>query len=344
LFSPYLVFIHHELLNVSGIHHIGMLSICHEAAVLFYLGSLPACLGKRGNPYVSFQFSVIILRQCVVTLQFTTSFHKEYGMHIVVPIKQVPETSNVTMDPETGTMVRSGLASIINPLDLYAIEAALQLREEQGGAITALSMGPAGAQRALEEAVAMGCDAGILLSNKKFAGSDTWATSYALVQAIRRLEHADVIICGERATDGDTGQVGPGIAALLDLPLATYVTRLCDVSPEGMRIERMVEDGIEVLWSPLPVVLTVIKEIGMPRMPTLRDRLWARQVQIPVWGPEEIEANLAHLGLKGSPTRVVKIDKAQVARKGDFIEVHNKAEAKYAAERLVAYLDEQNLI
>jgi electron transfer flavoprotein beta subunit len=265
-------------------------------------------------------------------------------MQIVVPIKQVPETSNVKMDPETGTMVRSGLASIINPLDLYAIEAALQLREAQGGRVIALSMGPASAQRTLEEVIAMGCDEGVLLSNKKFAGSDTWATSYALVQAIRRMGHADVIICGERATDGDTGQVGPGIAALMDLPLATYVTRLYDASPEGMRIERMVEDGIEVLWSSLPVVLTVIKEVGTPRMPTLRDRLRARQAEIPVWGPEDIEADLANLGLKGSPTRVVKIDKAQVARKGDFIEVRNKAEAEDAAERLVTYLNEQNLI
>ena len=265
-------------------------------------------------------------------------------MQIVVLIKQVPETANVKMDPETGTMVRSGLASIINPLDLNAIEAALQLREQHGGRVLALSMGPASARRTIEEAIAMGCDDGILLSNKKFAGADTWATSYVLVQAIRRLGHTDVIICGEKATDGDTGQVGPSIAAMMDLPLATYVTGFSDVSPEGMRIERAVEDGIEVLWSTLPVVLTVIKEVAIPRMPTLRDRLRARQAEIPVWGPEEIDAEPANLGLKGSPTRVVKIDKAQLARKGDFIEVRNKAEAEAAAERLVAYLHDQHLI
>jgi electron transfer flavoprotein beta subunit len=265
-------------------------------------------------------------------------------MQIVVLIKQVPETSNVKMDPETGTMVRSGLASIINPLDLYAIESALQLREQHGGRVVALSMGPASARRALEEAIAMGCDEGVLLSNKKFAGADTWATSYVLVQAMRRLGEFDVIICGERATDGDTGQVGPGIAALLDLPLATYVTRLYDASPEGMRIERAVEDGLEVLWTSLPVVLTVIKEVGTPRMPTLRRRLQARSAEIAVWGPDEIEADPANLGLKGSPTRVVKIEKAHVARKGDFIEVKTKAEAQDAAERLVAYLHDQHLI
>lgn len=151
-------------------------------------------------------------------------------MQIIVPIKQVPETSNVRMDPETGTMLRTGAEAIVNPLDLYAIEAALRLREQAGGQVTALSMGPPGAAKALKEAMAMGCDDGILLSDKKFAGSDTWATAYALAQAIKKSGMPDIIICGERATDGDTGQVGPGIASFLDLPAATYVRRISDVS------------------------------------------------------------------------------------------------------------------
>jgi electron transfer flavoprotein beta subunit len=265
-------------------------------------------------------------------------------MRIIVPIKQVPETSNVKMDPETGTMVRSGLASIINPLDLYAIEAALCLREEHGGQVTALSMGPASAEKALKEAIAMGCDDALLLSSKKFAGSDTWATSYALVQAIRKLGSVDLILCGERATDGDTGQVGPGIAALLDLPLATYVTRIFDVTPQSLRFERLVEDGTETQWTSLPVVLTVLKEVGYPRMPTLADKLRSRSANVPLWGPEEIDAETEYLGLKGSPTRVVKIDKPKVARKGEFIEVKNKEDAVNAAGQVVDFLRERNFL
>ncbi|MCK9483746.1 MAG: electron transfer flavoprotein subunit beta/FixA family protein, partial [Candidatus Marinimicrobia bacterium] len=136
-------------------------------------------------------------------------------MKIIIPIKQVPETSNVKMDPVTGTMVREGVEPIINPLDLYAIEAGVQLKEKFGGKVIAVTMGPAKAELAIREAVAMGCDDGVLLSHKAFAGADTWATSYVLAQAIRKLAPFDLILCGERATDGDTGQVGPGIAAWL---------------------------------------------------------------------------------------------------------------------------------
>ena len=265
-------------------------------------------------------------------------------MNIVVPIKQVPETGNVKMDPETGTMVRSGVGSIINPLDLFAIEAALKLREAQGGHVTTITMGPASAGRALEEAIAIGCDDGILLSNKKFAGSDTWATSYALSQAITKLGGLDLIICGERATDGDTGQVGPGIAAFLDLPVATYVSRIFDVNDDSLCVERMVEGGIEVLWTSLPAVLTVIKEVGDPRMPTLQAKLAARKMAIPMWGPEDIDAQVENLGLKGSPTRVVKIDRPQVARKGQVIHIKDPVDASRAAEKVVRFLQERNLI
>ena len=137
-------------------------------------------------------------------------------MRIVVPIKQVPETDNVKMDEETGTMVREGGESIINPLDLYAIELALVLREQYGGEVIAISMGPAQAVKALREALAMGCDSAVLLSDRAFAGSDTWATSYVLQAAVRQVGDVDLIICGERATDGETGQVGPAVAAMLD--------------------------------------------------------------------------------------------------------------------------------
>jgi len=155
-------------------------------------------------------------------------------MHLIVPIKQVPETDQVRMDPETGTVIRKGLSAIINPLDLYALETALQIKESHGGKITALSMGPKLAEKALREALALGCDQAVLLTDRKFAGSDTWATAYTLSRAIRKLSPIDLIICGERATDGDTGQVGPGIASFLDLPLATYVDRLLGFDDGGL--------------------------------------------------------------------------------------------------------------
>jgi len=265
-------------------------------------------------------------------------------LDIIVPIKQVPETSNVKMDPDTGTMIRTGVEAIVNPLDLYAIEAALRLREQAGGRVTALSMGPPKAAHALKEAIAMGCDDAILLSDRKFAGSDTWATAYALAQAIRRIEASDLIICGERATDGDTGQVGPGIAAFLDLPLATYVSRILNLSDGGLRVERLVEGGAEILWTPLPAVLTVVKEIAYPRLPTLRGKQRAKSIELPVWGPDEIDARVEWLGLKGSPTRVAKIAKPQVARQGELIHVKDPASAELAALRLVEFLQARQLV
>jgi electron transfer flavoprotein beta subunit len=265
-------------------------------------------------------------------------------MRIIVPIKQVPETSKVKMDPETGTMVRKGLASIVNPLDLYAIETALRVREREGGKVTVITMGPPNATFALREALAMGCDEAILLSHRQFAGADTWATSYVLAKAIQKLGEFDLILCGERATDGDTGQVGPGIASWMDLPLATYVSKIRDVSAEGLRIERMVEEGIEVLWSPLPAVLTVIKEVNPPRLPTLRQKLNSLTAEIPVWGPDDIEAEPENLGLHGSPTRVVKIQEPQVVRKAEMVYVKQVEDAGVAAHRVVAFLKERGLL
>mgnify|MGYP005860110915 CR=1 FL=1 len=268
---------------------------------------------------------------------------KVQNMRIIVPIKQVPETSNVKMDPETGTMIRTGVEAIVNPLDLYAIEAAVRLREKVGGRVTTISMGPPGAEKALREAIAMGCDDGMLLSDRRFAGSDTWATAYALSQGIRKLGEVDLIICGERATDGDTGQVGPGIASFLDLPLATYVSRIHELSAEGVRVSRLVEGGIEVLWLSLPAVLTVVKEIAYPRLPTLRDKQRAKRVDLPIWTPDDIEAKPDWIGLEGSPTRVVKIARPQVARQGERILVKDPEDVDRAAARFIEFLRERQL-
>ncbi|MDR1030070.1 MAG: electron transfer flavoprotein subunit beta/FixA family protein, partial [Treponema sp.] len=191
-------------------------------------------------------------------------------MKIIVPIKQVPESSNVKMDPETGTVIRAGVETVVNPLDLYALEAALRLKEQYGGTVTALSMGPAQAMKALKEAVAMGCDDAALVSDRKFGGSDTHATSYTLAQAIRSIGAFDIIVAGERATDGDTAQVGPGIAAWLDIPLATYVSSIGPVENGRIQVERLVEEGYQLLSVSFPCLLTVVKAVATPRLPTLK--------------------------------------------------------------------------
>ncbi len=264
-------------------------------------------------------------------------------MDIIVPIKQVPETSKVRMDPNTGVMIREGVESIINPLDLYAIEAALQLAEGCGGRTTALSMGPAKAEAAVREAIAMGCTEGVLLSHRSFAGSDTWATSFALSLAIRKRGAFDLILCGERATDGDTGQVGPGIAAWLGLPVVTYVSRILECGPRAVVVRRMIEEGYETLEAELPCVLTVVKEAAYPRLPTLRGKQRARAATVPVWGPEDIGAPAESLGLKGSPTRVVKVESPSLARHGDVRTPKDPAELERAVDGIVDYLERLGL-
>lgn len=265
-------------------------------------------------------------------------------MRIIVPIKQVPETSNVKMDPLTGTMIRTGVEAIINPLDLYAIEEALRLRDQVGGHILTITMGPPIAEKALREACAMGCDDGILLSNKRFSGADTWATAYVLSQAILRVGIPDLVLCGERATDGDTGQVGPGIAAFLNLPLATYVNRVQSIDASGLRVRRLVEGGSEVVWLPFPAAITVVKEIASPRLPTLRGMQRARKLTLPLWGPEDIDANPDWIGLNGSPTRVVKIYKPTVMRQGELIKVKDPADVELATDHLIEFLKLRRLL
>ena len=173
----------------------------------------------------------------------------------------------------------------------------------------------------------MGCDDGILLSDKKFAGSDTWATSYALAQAIKKIGAVDLIICGERATDGDTGQVGPGIAAFLDLPVATYISRIYDVSAEGLRVKRLVEGGAEILWTPLPAVLTVVKEIAYPRLPTLRGKQRAKQTELPVWKPADIGVDASQIGGNGRRAKLVKLFQPVKEGKCEIVEGDSVEEA-----------------
>ncbi len=265
-------------------------------------------------------------------------------MKIIVPIKQVPETSNVKMDPETGTVIRAGVETVVNPLDLYAIEAALQLKTRMGGHVTAITMGPPPAIKALKEAVAMGCDEAILVSDRKFGGADTWATSYTLAQAVRKLGSFDLIITGERATDGDTAQVGPGIASWLNIPLATYVAKISDVQQNTIMLERLVEEGYQQLAIALPALLTVVKEIAAPRLPTLRGKKAAKKLEIPVFNCANMTLDPSYLGLKGSPTKVVKIDTPKVTRGGQTVRATDDHEISTAVSKLLHFLEEKNLI
>ena len=265
-------------------------------------------------------------------------------MNIIIPIKQVPETSNVKMDEKTGIMIREGVESIINPLDLYAIEVGIKLKEEYGGNTTVISMGPESADKALREAIAMGCDEGILLTGKEFKGSDTWATSYVLSNAIIKIGSYDLIIAGERATDGDTGQVGPGIASFLVIPLSTYASSIVNVNENKIIVERLVEDGYEMLEMPFPCMLTVVKEISYPRLPTLRGKQKAKRAEIAVWGADNISLDSSKVGLNGSPTRVVRISHPKITRGGTILKATDDATITKALDELIKFLKEKNIV
>jgi electron transfer flavoprotein beta subunit len=264
---------------------------------------------------------------------------------IVILIKQVPETSGVRMDEETGVMVREGVSAIINPLDLYAIECALELAADIPGTETVvLSMGPPAAEQALREALSMGIDHGMLLSGRAFAGADTLATSTALAAAISAHGPFDLILCGERATDGDTGQVGPEVAALLNLPVATYVEEIEKVTPGQMIVRRLLEAGSERLEIDLPALLTVVKKIASPRLPTLRGKQRARQSELPVLGPDDLGLEPSRLGLRGSPTRVVRIHRPKVSRACERLEARDPRSVDIACNRIIDFLKERDLI
>jgi electron transfer flavoprotein beta subunit len=228
-------------------------------------------------------------------------------MNIIVCIKQVPETTEVRINPETNTLIREGVKSVINPFDMYAIEEGVRLKERFGGKITILTMGPPQADSALREAISMGADEGVLVCDRAFAGSDTWATSYTLAGAIKKIGAFDLIICGKQASDGDTAQVGPGISTHLNIPQVTYVKKVEEATDKLMRVERMLEEGFEIIETPLPALLTVVKEINEPRIPSLKGMMRAKAAKITMWGQKDLNLDPQSIGLCGSPTQVVKI-------------------------------------
>jgi len=228
-------------------------------------------------------------------------------MNIIVCIKQVPETTEVRINPETNTLIREGVKSIINPFDMYAIEEGIRLKEKFGGKLSMVTMGPPQAEGALREAISLGADEGFLVCDRAFAGSDTWATSFTLAQAIKKIGSFDLVICGKQASDGDTAQVGPGISTHLDIPQVTYVKKIEEAKENLLRVERMMEEGYEVIEVPLPALLTVVKEINEPRLPSLKGMMKAKSAKITVLSQKELNLNPQDIGLCGSPTQVVKI-------------------------------------
>ncbi len=261
-------------------------------------------------------------------------------MKIIVTIKQVPDTNEVRLDPRTGTLIREGVPSIINPEDKNAIEAALTLREQKGGEVVVISMGPPQADDALREALAMGVDRAILLTDRAFAGADTWATATTLAMAVKKIGDYDLVLSGRQAIDGDTAQVGPQMAEFLDVPQVTYV-RDFQVEDGRVRVTRAMEDGHEVLEAPLPALLTITKEANKPRYPTAPGIFRAyREQTVEHWGVAEIGADPEMVGLKGSPTQVKRSFSPPPKDPGEII----KAPPAEAAKQLVSRMKQKNLL
>jgi electron transfer flavoprotein beta subunit len=250
-------------------------------------------------------------------------------MHIVCCVKQVPDTTQVKIDPETNTLIRAGVESICNPYDLVAVEAAIQLTEKYGGRVTVISMGPPQAESALRECLSLGATEAILLSDRAFAGADTLATSYTLSQAITKInaaESVDLVICGKQAIDGDTAQTGPGIATWLGYTQLTYVSEIKGIENGNITVRREVEGGCEIIEGRLPALLTVELELSSIRYATLPELVRAQRQEVKLWGAKEIDALPERLGLKGSPTSVREIFAPPVRGGGTAFDVKEKKE------------------
>jgi electron transfer flavoprotein beta subunit len=228
-------------------------------------------------------------------------------MKIAVCIKQVPDTEEVKTDPKTGTLIRDGLASTINPFDMYAIEAAVALKEASSGEVSVFTMGPPAAEHSLRYALALGCDNAVLLSDRAFAGADTLATSYSLATGLKKSGQYDIIFAGTKTTDGDTGQVGAGIAEFLNIPVVYYVTKILEYKTGRIKVERLLEDRVQVLSVKTPCVLSVVKGMNRPRLPTMKEKIESEKKPLTVLTSKDIGAEADKIGLSGSPTKVVKV-------------------------------------
>jgi len=262
-------------------------------------------------------------------------------MNIFVCIKQVPNTTEVKWDLEKGTLIREGVESIVNPFDLYAVEEGLRIKERLGeGKVITITMGPPQAKEALRDVIAMGVDEGILVSDRAFAGADTLATSYSLYKAMEKIGDIGIIIAGKQAIDGDTGQVGPGIASWFGFPQVTFVRKIVEISKEKAVVERLTDYGYDVVEIGLPGVITVVKEINEPRLPSLRGKMKAKKFEPTVFTSKDIDADETKIGLQGSPTQVKKVFSPPKRTGGEKFE----GEAEGLAEILFGKLKELKVV
>lgn len=253
-------------------------------------------------------------------------------MNIVVCLKQVPDTTEVKIDPVKGTLIREGVPSIINPDDKNALEEALVLKETVGAHVTIVSMGPPQAKNALAEALAMGADEAILISSRAFGGADTLATSHTIAAAIKKLDY-DIVFAGRQAIDGDTAQVGPEIAEHLGIPQVTYVEKV-EVNGDTLKVRKAWEDGYEDVEVKTPVLLTAIKELNEPRYMDVRNIFGVFDKEIKVWDENAIDIDLSLLGLKGSPTKVKKSVTKEAKGQGEVVDKPVKEAAAYVVSKL----------
>jgi electron transfer flavoprotein beta subunit len=264
------------------------------------------------------------------------------SMNIIVLVKQVPDTTEVKLDPKTGSLIREGVESIINPDDRHAIEAAVSLKETSEGRVTALSMGPLQAIDAISEAMGMGADRGILLSDSAFSGADTWATSSTLGKAIEKIEPYDLVLSGRQAIDGDTAQIGPQVAEYLNIPHVSYVCEIEEVRKAAVVVKRRLEDGVERVECDLPALLTVISELNRPRYADVSRLIDACKEKSPieVWNAADIGVQVREVGLEGSLTHVIKTFAPKFERQGEMLE----GDSKGVVQELVGRLKENRLI
>ncbi|MGI6359044.1 MAG: electron transfer flavoprotein subunit beta/FixA family protein [Bacillota bacterium] len=261
-------------------------------------------------------------------------------MRIIVCVKQVPASSEVKLNQETNTIIREGIAAILNPFDAHALEEGLRLRECLGGEVITLSMGIPSVKEMLQGSLALGADRGVLLSDRAFAGADTLATATALAAGIRNLGLFDLVICGKQATDGDTAQVGPSLAEKLGVPHLTYVRRIEHVDGHTICCNRQTDDGHETVELTLPAVITVVREINLPRLPSIAGLRKAQNGEVTVWTADDVQADRERIGLQGSPTQVKRTFVPNHEVEGEVLTGPPEAQA----ERLIAALAERRLL
>lgn len=263
--------------------------------------------------------------------------------HIVVCVKQVPDSREIRIDPKTNSLIRQGVPSIVNFYDMHGLEEALRIKDSQGARVTVVTMGPPPAEKALKECISLGADEAVLVTDKGFAGADTLATSYVLGAAIRKVESvwgpADLIFCGKQTIDGDTGQVGPGIAYRLDIEQLTYVNKIVGLEKNGelLRVQRHLEDGIEIVETGLPVLMTVLKDMNKVRRASLPGMIRGARYKPLVWTTADFpELDRSKIGLKGSPTTVGKTWVPEVKKtKGEALDADTPRDiGKLALEKI----------